>query len=513
MADSMSSSMGESYLMVEITGPVRVRFAPSPTGFLHIGGVRTALFNWLFARHYGGQFILRIEDTDEKRFVQDAADDIMSSMRWVGINWDEGPDIGGPHVPYVQSERKALGIYQRPADNLVASGHAYKCFVTPEEEEAMRAAWAAKGERPERFRFRGPERDWTPAQVAEAEASGKPFTIRLKVPFDGATSFSDLVRGGDQITISNADLYDLVLLKTSGMPTYHLAHLVDDHIMGVTHVIRGEEWVPSAPYHIMLYHAFGWQMPTFAHVPNILRQDGKGKLSKRKDDVSTNRFWERGYLPEAMFNYLSLQGWSYDDKTEIMSREEIVERFTIDRVQASPARWNPDKLKDMNGIYIRSLPATDVADLLMPYMVKAGMIADPPQAKDRSYLEQMTPLIHERLEELQQAPELLAFFFQDTISYEPKLLIQKQMDAARSVDILRAAHAALNSIENWTISEIEEHLRALVESLGVKPGQLFGSIRVAVSGRTVAPPLFDTLAVLGRDRSLARIAAAAVSLE
>lgn len=499
--------------MAEITGPVRVRFAPSPTGFLHIGGVRTALFNWLFARHYGGQFILRLEDTDEKRFVQDAADDIMQSMRWVGIDWDEGPDKGGPHAPYVQSERKNLGIYQRHADQLVASGHAYKCFVTPEEEEVMRAAWAAKGERPERFRFRGPERDWTPEQVAEAEASGKTFTIRLKVPFDGSTSFSDLIRGGDQITIRNADLYDLVLLKTSGMPTYHLAHLVDDHIMGVTHVIRGEEWVPSAPYHIMLYNAFGWELPIFAHVPNIMRQDGKGKLSKRKDDVSTNRFWERGYLSEAMFNYLALQGWSYDDKTEIMSRDEIVERFTIDRVQASPARWNPDKLKDMNGIYIRSLPAVDVADRIMPYMLKAGLIADPPRAEDLSYLTRLTPLIHERLEELQQAADLLSFFFQDVATYEPKLLIQKQMTAERTVDVLRAAHATLNTVQSWTVSELEEQLRHLVESLGVKPGQLFGSIRVAVSGRMVAPPLFDTLAALGRERTLARVAAASASLE
>ncbi|WP_129627003.1 glutamate--tRNA ligase [Candidatus Oscillochloris fontis] len=499
--------------MAEITGPVRVRFAPSPTGYLHIGGVRTALFNWLFARHYGGQFILRLEDTDEKRFVQGAADDIMASLRWVGVDWDEGPDIGGPHAPYVQSERKDLGIYQRHAEQLVASGHAYKCFVNAEEEEAMRAAWAAKGERPERFRFRGPERDWSAEQVAEAEASGRPYTIRLKVPLDGATSFSDLIRGGDRITIHHADLYDLVLLKTSGMPTYHLAHLVDDHLMGITHVIRGEEWVPSAPYHILLYQAFGWELPIFAHVPNIMRQDGKGKLSKRKDDVSTNRFWERGYLPEAMFNYLALQGWSYDDKTEIMSREEIVERFTIDRVLASPARWNPEKLKDMNGIYIRSLSTAEIADRIVPYLVQAGMISESPRPEDLSYVLQLVPLIHERLEELQQAPELLAFFFQELPTYDPKLLIQKQMDAPRTLDMLRAVHAAFNTLETWTTAGLETELRTLVERFGVKPGQLFGAIRVAVSGRSVAPPLFETLAVLGRERCMARVADAAAALE
>lgn len=498
--------------MAEIVSPVRVRFAPSPTGFLHIGGVRTALFNWLFARHYGGQFLLRIEDTDEKRFVAGAADDMMASLRWVGIDWDEGPDIGGPHAPYVQSERKDLGIYQTYADQLVAGGHAYKCFVTPEQEEAMRAAWAARGERPERFRFRGPERDWSPAQVAEAEAQGLPFTIRLKVPLDGSTSFTDLVRGGEGIRVNNADLYDLVLLKTTKMPTYHLAHLVDDHLMGITHVIRGEEWVPSAPYHVMLYRAFGWDLPVFAHVPNILRQDGRGKLSKRKDDVSTNRFWERGYLPEAMFNYLALQGWSYDDHTEIMSRDEIVERFSIERVQASPARWNPEKLKDLNGIYIRKLGATELADRIAPFLSQAGLIGTPPGDAERAYVERLVPLIHDRLEELGQAPELLEFFFNQLPPPDPALLVPKKLDAAATATALAAVYAELSQLDVWSTGQLEEALRGLVEQLGLKAGQLFGAVRVAVTGRAVAPPLFETLAALGRERALARIAAAGAAL-
>ncbi len=497
--------------MIEINAPVRVRFAPSPTGFLHIGGVRTALFNWLFARHYGGQFLLRIEDTDEKRYVPGAAKDMMESLRWVGVDWDEGPDVGGPHAPYIQSERKNLGIYQTYADQLVASGHAYKCFVTPDEEEAMRAEWAARGERPERFRFRGPERDWSPAQVAAA-AAGRPYTIRLKVPREGTTSFTDLVRGGDGITVNNADLYDLVLLKTTGMPTYHLAHLVDDHLMGITHVIRGEEWVPSAPYHVMIYNAFGWQRPVFAHVPNILRQDGRGKLSKRKDDVATNRFWERGYLAEAMFNYLALQGWSYDDHTEIMTRAEVVDRFTIDRVQASPARWNPEKLKDMNGIYIRMLPAAEVAARITPFLSQAGLIADPPTPEQRAYVDQLVPLIHERLEELGEAPELLEFFFRDIAPAEPALLVPKKMDPAGTAAALGAVYDELAKLETWSVGQLEEALRALVEQLGLKAGQLFGAVRVAITGRTVAPPLFETLAALGRERALARIAAARAAL-
>lgn len=489
--------------MTEITPPVRVRFAPSPTGFLHIGGVRTALFNWLFARHYGGQFILRIEDTDEKRYVPGAADDLMASLRWVGITWDEGPDVGGPHAPYVQSQRHELGIYQKYVDELLERGYAYKSFVTPEEIEQMKAEAQARGIKS--FRFRGPERDWTPEQVAAAEAQGKPYTVRLKVPLEGTTGFRDMVRGGEQITVDNATLYDIVLLKSSGMPVYHLAHLVDDHLMQITHVIRGEEWVPSTPYHILLYQAFGWEPPVFAHVPNILRQDGRGKLSKRKDDVSTNRFWERGYLPEAMFNYLALQGWSYDDHTEIMTRAEIIERFTIDRVQPSPARWNPEKLRDMNGIYIRKLTVAEVAERIMPFLAQAGLLGTPPTPEERAYVERLVPLIHERLEELSEAPDLLKFFFRDVSYPEPERIIQKKMDAAGTAAALRAAHERLASLGVWREDELETALRALTGELGLKAGQLFGAIRVAVTGRTVAPPLFETLAALGRERSLARI--------
>ncbi|HJZ47134.1 MAG TPA: glutamate--tRNA ligase [Roseiflexaceae bacterium] len=500
--------------MIEITPPVRVRFAPSPTGFLHIGGVRTALFNWLFARHYGGQFILRVEDTDEKRYVPGAAEDMMYSLRWVGIDWDEGPDIGGPYGPYVQTERHALGIYQQYIDQLLSSGKAYKSFVTEQELEQMRADAAARGIKS--FRYRGAERDWTPEQVAAAEASGRPYTVRLKTPLEGTTSFSDLIRGGDKITVNNSELQDIVLVKSSGMPLYHLAHLIDDHEMRVTHVLRAEEWVPSAPYHLLLYQAFGWTPPVFAHVPAILRQDGKGKLSKRKDDVATNRFWERGYLPAAMFNYLALQGWSYDDHTEIMSRDEVVERFTIDRVQPSPARWNPDKLKDMNGIYIRKLSTAEVAERIMPFLSRATLIGDPPSGSERAYVERLIPLVHERLEELGDAPELLEFFFRDVapaggagaLEYDLALLIPKKMDAAGTAAALAAAHAVLSTLEPWTEGQLEETLRALAEELELKPGQLFGAIRVAVTGRTIAPPLFETLAALGKDRSLARIAAA-----
>jgi glutamyl-tRNA synthetase len=503
--------------MAEITPPVRVRFAPSPTGYLHIGGVRTALFNWLFAQHYGGQFILRIEDTDEKRYVPDAADDLIASLRWVGIEWNEGPDVGGPYEPYVQSQRNELGIYRAYVDQLLVNGHAYMSFTTEEELEQMRAETAAKGVKA--FRFRGPERDWSIKQMQELAAQGKSYTVRLKTPLDGATSFSDLIRGGEQITVSNDQLQDIVLLKSSGMPVYHLAHLVDDHLMNITHVIRGEEWVPSTLYHVLLYRFFGWPAPVFAHVPNILRQDGRGKLSKRKDDVGANRFWERGDLPEAMFNYLALQGWSYDDHTEIMTRTEIVERFTIDRVQPSPARWNPDKLKDMNGIYIRKLSTPELVDQMLPFLIQAGLLSKSPTQAELAYVARLTPLIHERLEELNDAPELLEFFFRDLggqndapLQYDPQLIIQKKIDATATKNALSAAQTRLSALEAWDEGVIEEALRALAAELELKPGQLFGSIRVAITGRTVAPPLFETLAALGRERSLARIANAVAAL-
>jgi glutamyl-tRNA synthetase len=509
--------------MSMIQGPVRVRFAPSPTGYLHIGGVRTALFNWLFARHYGGQFILRIEDTDEKRFVMGAADDLMASLRWVGIDWDEGPDIGGPHGPYVQSERASLGIYQRYAEQLLESGHAYMSFTTEAELEQMRAEAAARGIKA--FRFRGPERDWTLDQMRELAAQGKPYTIRLKMPLEGTTTFTDLVRGGDQISVQNSELQDIVLIKTSGMPVYHMAHLVDDHLMQITHVMRSEEWVPSTPYHVQLYRMLGWEAPAFVHLPVVLRSDGRGKLSKRKDDVATNRFWERGYLPEAMFNYLALQGWSYDDHTELMTREEILERFSLERVQPSPARWNPEKLRDMNGLYIRKLSADEVAERITPFLSDAGLIGKPASDEERAYVRRLTPMIHDRLEELGEAPELLEFFFRDVLpqnqagadaegvlTYDPAMLIQKKTTQEQTLEALQSAQRTLTALSEWDEASLETALRALAEELGLKPGQLFGALRVAGTGRTVAPPLFETLAALGRERTLTRIANAIQAL-
>ena len=332
---------------------------------------------------------------------------------------------------------------------------------------------------------------------------------------EGTTSFHDLIRGGEQISVGNATLYDIVLVKSNGMPAYNLAHLVDDHLMGITHVIRGKEWVLATPYHVLLYAALGWQPPIFAHVPNVLQQDGRGKLSKRKDDVAINRFWERGYLSEAMFNYLALQGWSYDGQTEIMSREEIIQRFTLDGVHAAPARWNPEKLRDMNGIDIRKLSPAELAERVVPFLARAGLTGMSPTPAEQAYVERLAPLVHDRLEELGEAPTLLGFFFRDAGTpvdaehqFDVELLVPKNMNLSETAAALQAAHGRLEQLAAWDAEMIERALRALVEELGLKPGQLFGAIRVATTGRTIAPPLFATLTVLGRARVLARFAAA-----
>jgi glutamyl-tRNA synthetase len=465
------------------------------------------MFNWLLARHYGGQFLLRVEDTDRTRLVEGAVDDMLESLRWVGIDWDEGPDKGGPYCPYVQSERHSEGIYQQHAQMLLEAGRAYMSFVSAEELDRLREESRAAGLAS--FRYRGPERDWSLEQQQAEAARGKPYTVRLKAPLDGQTSFYDLIRGGDEpIVFDNGELQDLVLLKSDGWPTYHLANVVDDHAMQISHVMRAEEWVSSTPYHMLLYEAFGWQAPAFAHLPFIARPNGNGKLSKRDGDVTTNQFWEKGFLPEAMFNFLALNGWSYDGETEIMSREQIVERFTIERVQPSAARWNPEKLEWMNGVYIRALSGAELAARLVPFLQRAGLLGSEPGADERAYLLRLVPLIHERLRWLGEAPELLSFFYAGPDPFEAEALIPKKMDAAATHAMLAAARAALDAQEPWEPAELEELLRGLAEQQGVKTGQLFGALRVAVTGRSVAPPLFDTLAALGKQRSLERLDAA-----
>ncbi|RME65355.1 MAG: glutamate--tRNA ligase, partial [Caldilineae bacterium] len=350
------------------TQPARVRFAPSPTGQLHLGSLRTALFDWLWARHTGGQFILRIEDTDQKRFDPTSMASLTEGLRWLGLDWDEGPDVGGPYGPYVQTERRDL--YVQYADRLVEAGHAYRCYCTPERLEQVRE---------ERRRQKLPGgydrhcRYLTPAQRAAYEAEGRPSVVRLAVPENGATTFHDLLRG--PITVENDQLQDMVLLKSDGLPTYHLAVVVDDHLMEITHVLRGQEWLGTAPIHWLLYEAFGWEPPVFVHLPVILDPSGKGKMSKRKKTtgdqeylVMVHEFIQAGYLPEAMFNFLANLGWNFDPEREVFTREEAIERFRLEDINPAPAAAPFDKLEWLNGVYIRQLSPAEMKERLIPFL-------------------------------------------------------------------------------------------------------------------------------------------------
>jgi glutamyl-tRNA synthetase len=475
--------------------PVRVRYAPSPTGDFHVGGARTALFNYLFARHHGGKFILRIEDTDQKRYDPEALAWLFNGLRYLGLDWDEGPEVGGAYGPYVQTER--LEIYRRYCRQLLDTGAAYRCFCTSERLETVSKELQKKGLNPGYDRFC---RNLNPEEAAQRAAAGEPHTVRFKTPLEGDITVHDVIRG--DITFQNAQLQDTVLMKSDGIPTYHMANVIDDHLMEISHILRGDEWVNSLPLHIHLYNAFGWQPPAMAHLPLILNPTGKGKMSKREERAPDGRvrpvfvrtFEEMGYLPEAMINYMALVGWSYDDKTEIMSRQELIERFSLERVNASPAVWNYEKLDHLNGYYIRQLPVEELADRLLPHL-----------PADRGKLLQVVPLIRERITTLSDAPAVANFFFADELPpYDSADVIPKKKDAAMAKAALERSRQVLATIE-FKHKALEAALRAEADSMGIKAGDMFQPIRVAVTGRKASPPLFETMEVLGRDICIKRI--------
>ncbi len=491
-----------------MSNTVRVRFAPSPTGLFHIGGARTALFDWLFARHHGGKFILRIEDTDRTRYDPNAIPDLLDSLRWLGLFWDEGPEVGGEYGPYYQSDR--VHLYRQHAEQLVAEGRAYRCYCSPQRLEALRQQQRA-AKQPVGYdrhcRF------LTKAQIAEYEAQGIVPVIRLAVPLDGVTVFEDMLRG--RIEFDNRQLDDLVLLKSDGFPTYHLAVVVDDHLMNMTHIMRGEEWISSAPKHVLLYEAFGWQMPITAHMPTILDPSGHGKLSKRKKKSADGReyltfvreFREAGYLPEAMVNFLALVGWAYDGQTEFFSRDQLIRYFDLSKVSKSAAAFSYEKLDYMNSAYIRSLGANDLAGRLIGVLLRAGLKADFDKVL------RLVPLVRERIETLTDVIPLVDFVFTEQIVYDPALLVQKGMDKHSTLGALRAASQALSALADFDEAACENALRPVADALGLKPGQFFGCIRVACTGRTVSPPLFGTLSVMGRETVLRRLNEAVELLE
>ena len=384
---------------------VRVRYAPSPTGLQHIGGVRTALFNYFFARSQGGKFILRVEDTDQTRYSDEALQDLYDTFEWLGIKWDEGPDTGGDFGPYIQSER--FDLYREYADKLLESGHAYRCYCTAERLEEMRAS-QKKATGYDR-RCRDLSADDEAKLAAELEAKGLKPVIRFKIPLDGATSFHDEIMG--DIKRKNKDINpDPVILKGDGFPTYHLANVVDDHFMQITHILRAQEWIPSGPLHVLLYQAFGWEPPKYCHLPMVMGKDGQ-KLSKRHGSTSVREFRKEGYLPEALVNYVSLIGWSYDDSREFFTKKELEELFTLDKLNKAPGVFDYKKLDWFNGQYIRNTSDADLKRQLIPFLSEAGIIADPPTDDEQNKIDNFMELVKPRLKTLGRSRLWYAFFF------------------------------------------------------------------------------------------------------
>ena len=487
-----------------MTEPVRVRLAPSPTGYLHIGNLKTAMYDWLLARHTGGSFILRIEDTDQTRKVEGAIDVLYESLKWMGLDWDEGPDIGGDYGPYVQSER--LPLYRKAVKKLIDQGDAYYCYCSPERLEQVRKEQAARKEPPGYDRHC---RDLTPEQRADYEAQGIKPVIRFKTPREGQIVHHDLIYG--EVVFDAGTLNDFVMLKSDGYPTYHLANVVDDHAMKITHVIRGDEWISSVPMHLLMYKAFGYQPPLYIHHPMLLGPN-RAKLSKRHGDVAVLLSRDKGYLPEALFNFLALVGWSLDDKTEIMTRQELIDNFSLDRISRTGALFNWEKLEWMNGLYIRNLSLDEFTDRAMPFLER-DLPETVKRPLDRDYVKQTMSLVQERAKTLAEAPELVTFLFTDDFDYPAEDLIGKKMTAEDARICLETSLEKLRQLENFDSESMETLLRPMAEELGFKTGQLFGTLRTATTGRKAAPPLFQTMEVLGREKSLARISEALTKLK
>lgn len=494
--------------------PVRVRFAPSPTGSLHIGGLRTALYNWLFARSHNGVFILRIEDTDQKRYDPNALRILMESLRWAGLTWDEGPEVGGAFGPYVQSER--LEHYQHWANWLVEQGHAYPAYETAEELDAARKEQEARGD--SRRGYNRGHRDLTPEQRAAFEAEGRAKVIRLKMPLDGTTTIDDAIQG--RVSFENADLQDMVLLKADGFPTYHLAHVVDDHLMAISHVIRAVEWQSSLPIHWQLWQAFGWEPPVYAHVPVMLNPNGKGKMSKRnppKDaqgrvvPVLVHDYIEAGILPEALVNFLTNNSWYFGDERELYPPADAIARFDLPGINPTNAALQPDKLEWYNGQYIRMLTPDDLAQRLTPVLRRAQLDVD------FELVSHLAPLLQPRLKRLNanEVLEFAGFLFRPAFEPVPRELLLKGFKGTpeAAAAALSAAADVLASLEPLEASAADAALRALCDPLDMKPKDLFNLLRWAVTGQEVSTPLFESMVLVGQSTCVERVRAAVVTLQ
>ena len=477
-----------------MSNEVRVRYAPSPTGLPHIGNIRTALFNWLFARHHGGKFIVRIEDTDQERLVPGAVDGILDGLEWLDIDWDEGPRVGGDFGSYFQSER--LPLYHAEAERLIRQGDAYRCYCTRERLAEVRAE-QERNKLP--LGYDGHCKSLSAAELTAYESENAPCVVRFSMPDTGTTRLHDLIR--DEVEWQNELVDDFVLLKSDGFPTYHLAVVTDDHYMEISHVLRAEEWLSSAPRHIQLYRALGYTPPAHGHLPMILGPD-RAKLSKRHGATSILEYRDDGFLPDALRNFMVLLGWSLDDKTEVMPIDTIIENFTLDRVGKPAAIFDREKLSWMNGVYIREMSAEQLADALMPALDKG--LAPHLLPVDRDYLLRIVPLIQERLKLVTEAPEMVSYFFEEQPDYDPANLVQRGMSEEEALNGLRESISSMAEAD-FHAAALEELLRELGERLELTPRRFFGTLRWAVTGRNVSPPLFETMEVLGRERVMSRL--------
>jgi glutamyl-tRNA synthetase len=458
--------------------------APSPTGFLHVGTARAALYNFLYARHTGGTFIVRVDDTDLERSTPEYEDEILSSIRWLGLDWDEGVEVGGPHGTYRQSDR--LHRYEEAAESLVESGHAYYDDRSPDDLEELRKVAQGEGKHPGHY-IRRPDR---------GASSG---VIRLSIPQGDPVEFTDLVRG--EVSFAPPDIDDFVILRSNRTPTYHLASTVDDIDYEITHVARGEDLLPSTPKHILLTRAMGHEDMTYAHLPLLFGLDGK-KLSKRHGATALSEYREAGILPEAMFNYLAILGWSPDGQTTIFTKEEAIEAFDLSDVSRNPASFDPDKLAWMNGEYIRAMGTDDFSDLVRPHAEAA--LGRPLDDEEWATFAAVAPMVQERTKLLPEAGEQVVFLFADLDSYDQQSW-DKVMAKHGVADVLTAGVEALGEVEHWDAEQIETALRAIPGRLGIGAGKTFQPLRVAITGSSVSPPLFESIAALGRDRALQRL--------
>ena len=473
----------------------RVRFAPSPTGYLHVGGARTALFNWLYARRHGGVFILRIEDTDVERSSEEMVGGILDGMRWLGLDWDEGPEVGGPHAPYFQSER--LDRYRTMAERLVSEGHGYYCYCTPDRLREEREKAEARGEA---WKYDRACLALPPEQIAELEATAAPRAIRFKVP-DGRTTFDDAVHG--PIEFEHANIEDFVILRSDTYPTYHLSVVVDDVDMRITHVIRGDDHISNTPKHVLLFGAFASAAPRFAHVPLILGADKK-RLSKRHGATSVTEYKRLGYLPDAMVNFLALLGWSPGDDRELMSREELVQAFALEGISGGNAVFNTEKLDWMNGQYIARLSSSELLKHVEPLLREAGLYPAQPGAEDRVFLERVLELLRPRAKRVTDFVDQARPFLVDTVEYDPEA-VAKHLSVSGLHDHVAELVSALRTLSPFDESHVEAAVRGTASERGLKAGNLIHATRVGVTGRTTSPGLFEVLVLLGRDRTVDRL--------